>query len=173
MPSPSRSSHVSLPQCRGSCHQSVIATSASHCDSIPLAGALVLHLWVDFVVPVALTAMGIMVWHSWFLSMKLGAALSAPKVQRVIDAARRGRPATSPEDWDKDVTRPALDLHGLMGQLTEIWGAAVGYFTLINWLFAIATLCFVLDPQLLPGAEAAVGLPAGSLTAFLCFLLVV
>ena len=63
------------------------------CASIPLAGALGLHLWLNFALPVAFTAMGLMVWHSWFLSMKLGAALSAPKVQRVIDAARRGRPA--------------------------------------------------------------------------------
>ena len=65
------------------------------CDRIPL-GAFGLHLWVNFAVPVAFNAMGLMVWHSWFLSMKLGAALSAPKVQRVIDAARRGRPAANP-----------------------------------------------------------------------------
>ena len=104
--------------------------------------------------------------------MKLGAALSAPKVQRVIDAAKRGRPATSPEDWDKHVTRPALDLHGLMGQLTEVWGAGVGYFTLVNWLSAIGTLSFLLDPKALPGFEAANGLPGGFMTAIMCTIMV-
>ena len=50
---------------------------------------------------------------------------------------------------------PALDLHGLMGQLTVVWGGGVGYFTLINWMFATATLCLILDPEALPGFEAA------------------
>jgi hypothetical protein len=142
------------------------------CASIPLAGALGLHLWFGFALPVALIAMGLMVWHSWFMSMKLGAALSAPKVQRIIDAARRGRPATSPDDWHKHVTRPALDLHGLMGQLTKVWGGGVGYFTVINWLFTIGMLCLILDPKACPGFEAAIGLPGGSFTAWCCVLLV-
>jgi hypothetical protein len=142
------------------------------CASIPLTGALGLHLWFGFALPVALLGMGLMVFHSWFLSMKLGAALSAPKVQRVIDAARRGRPATSPEDWHKDVTRPTLDLHGLMGQLTKVWGGGVGYFTVINWLFSIGMLCLILDPKVCPGFEAAIGLPGGFFTALCCVLLV-
>ena len=141
------------------------------CDSIPL-GAFGAHLWTNFAVPVAFTAAGLMVWHSWFLSMKLGTALSAPKVQRVIDAAKRGRPATSPEDWDKHVTRPALDLHGLMGQLTEVWGGGVGYFTLVNWLFATAVLCLLLDPKFCPGLDAALGFPGGFCTVITCVFLV-
>ena len=116
-------------------------------------------------------AMGLMVWHSWFLSMKFGAALSAPKVQRVIDAARLGRPAASPGDWDTHVTRPALDLHGLMGQLTEVWGGGVGYFTLVNWLFATAVLCLLLDPKYCPGSDAALGFPGGFTTVVTCVVL--
>jgi hypothetical protein len=42
--------------------------------------------------------MGSMLMHSWVMSMKIGAALTAPNVQQVIDAAKRGRPAASTED---------------------------------------------------------------------------
>ena len=69
-------------------------------------------------------------------------------------------------------TRLALDLHGLMGQLTKIWGAGVGYFTVINWLFATAVLCMLLDPKVLPGMDAKLGLPGGFMTALFCVFLV-
>ena len=70
--------------------------------------------------PVVAFGLGLVLLHSWFLTMKIGAALTAPKVQQVIDAAKRGQPAASTADWHKNVTRPALDLHELMGQLTTV-----------------------------------------------------
>ena len=64
--------------------------------------------------------MGPVLLHSWVMTMRIGAALTAPSVQQVIDAAKRGQPAASTADWHKNVTRPALDLHDLMGQLTTV-----------------------------------------------------
>ena len=104
--------------------------------------------------------------------MKIGAALAAPKVQQVIDAAERGLPATSPVDWHKHVTRPALDLHALMGQMTQTWGRGVGCFAVSNWLFAAGTLCLMLDPKYARGFDDTMGLPAGVATAS-CFVFIV
>ena len=141
-------------------------------NSIPVTGEFRLLLWCWYSTPVANLALGFLLFHSWFLSMKIGAALSAPKVQQVIDAVKRGRPAANTEDWHKTVTRRALDLHELMGQLTTVWGPGVGFFTLANWSFAAAGLCALLDPLFLPGWNGAVGLPDGTMTATDIVLLV-
>ena len=73
---------------------------------------------------------------------------------------KRGRPAASTEVWHKNVTRPALDLHELMGQLTTVWGSGVGCFTLANWSFAVGihVAYVLLDPE----ASTSVGRRDGS-----------
>ena len=130
-------------------------------------------LWASYSQPIFCVALGLMLTHSWFLTMKIGAALTAPKVQQVIDATKRGRPTASTEDWHKNVTRRALDLHELMGQLTTVWGPGVGFFTLANWAFAVGMACMLLEPQLCPGLDAMMGLPGGTWTVLLlAFLLV-
>ena len=142
------------------------------CDRIPLLGAFGFHLLMNFAAAGGAVLSGLLVYHSWFLSMKIGAALAAPKVQHVIDAAKRGRPATSPEDWHKHVTRPALDLHALMSQMTQIWGRGVGCFTAACGCQAVSMLCFMLDPKFARGCDDALGLPGGFMIAMLGVFLV-
>ena len=142
------------------------------CDRIPLLGAFGFHLLMNFAAAGGAVLSGLLVYHSWFLSMKIGAALAAPKVQHVIDAAKRGRPATSPKDWHKHVTRPALDLHALMSQMTQIWGRGVGCFTAACGCQAVSMLCFMLDPKFARGCDDALGLPGGFMIAMLGVFLV-
>ena len=142
------------------------------CDSIPM-GEFGFLFWTWYSQPVVALGMGLMLLHSWFMTMKIGAALTAPEVQQVIDAAERGRPAASTEDWHKNVTRPALDLHELMGQLTTVWGPGVGLFTLANWLFAVGIACLFLEPKLMLAMDDMSGFPGGSWTVLCAVLMVV
>ena len=142
------------------------------CDGIPM-GEFGLLLWLWYAQPMVALALGLMLLHSWFLTMKIGAALTAPKVEQVIDAARRGRPAASTEHWHKNVTRPALDLHELMGQLTTVWGAGVGWFALGNWIFAVGLACLLLEPKYAPGLDALTGAPGGTWTVVFVVLMIV
>ena len=43
---------------------------------------------------------------------------------------------------------------------------------MINWLFATAMLCMLLDPKVIPGMNAELGLPGGFMTALFCVFLV-
>ena len=140
-------------------------------NSIPVTGEFRLLLWCWYSTPVANLALGFLLFHSWFLSMKIGAALSAPKVQQVIDAVKRGRPAANTEDWHKTVTRRALDLHELMGLLTTVWGPSVGFFTLANWTCAAGILCFLLEQKFFSGLNDMFGLPGGTVWVAICVLL--
>ena len=143
------------------------------CESIPMTGKFGYLLWSWYSQPVVNYAMGLLLMHSWFLTMKIGAALTAPKVQQVIYAAKRGRPAANTEDWHKNVTRPALDLHELMGQLTTVWGPGVGLFTLANWLLAVGIACLFLEPKLMLAMDDMSGFPGGSWTVLCAVLMVV
>ena len=146
------------------------------CDSIPVTGEFGFLLWAWYAQPVVAFGLGLVLLHSWFLSMKIGAAITAPmKVQQVIDAVKRGRPAASTEYWHKNVTRSALDLHEPMGQLTTVWGPGVGFFTLANWAFAVGTAaCFMLESKFGQSLDDMTGpRPAAGLHSLFLVLLVV
>ena len=148
----------------------------SVCDGIPVTGEFGFLLWAWYsqpILPMVGASIGLVLLHSWFLTMKIGGALTAPKVQQVIDAAKRGRPTANTEDWHKNVTRHALDLHELMGQLANVWGSGVGFLTLANWAFAVGGASFFLDPKWAPGMDDMMGLPGGSWTVLLVVLVVV
>ena len=67
---------------------------------------------------------------------------------------------------------PSARLARADGPADEDLGGRVGYFTVINWLFATAVLCMLLDPKVLPGMDAKLGLPGGFMTALFCVFLV-
>ena len=104
----------------------VLALSPEHyneaCNRVPVTGQVGFHLHYNFAFPIACVGMGPMLAHAWFLTMKVGAALAGPEVQRVIDEVKRGQPATHTDDWNENVNRRAVGLHVLMGELTTIWG---------------------------------------------------
>ena len=144
-------------------------------NTIP-TGEFGLLLFFCFTNPMCGVTIGLVLLHSWFLSMKIGAAITAPmKVQQVIDAVKRGRPAASTEYWHKNVTRSALDLHEPMGQLTTVWGPGVGFFTLANWAFAVGTAaCFMLESKFGQSLDDMTGpRPAAGLHSLFLVLLVV
>ena len=92
------------------------------CNRVPVTGQVGAYFWVSLTHPIACVGMGPMLAHAWYLTMKVGAALAGPKVQRVIDEVKRGQPATHTDDWNENVNHRAVGLHVLMGELTTIWG---------------------------------------------------
>eukprot|EP01052_Picozoa_sp_SAG31_P008899 SAG31_NODE_457_length_15415_cov_4.380387_14_plen_180_part_00 len=130
-------------------------------NTIPVVGLVGFHVFY-VAVPVNCCAMAFMIVYAWWMTMKSGAALANPEVQRVISAAKSLQTAhAAGDDWNQRVTCPALELHALMGILTRTWGYELGCFTISCWTFAIGIVAIWLDGYTLPGVDRIMGLPQG------------